>query len=155
MKIALIISLIFHMITLPVKITEKKKPKKPKPKIKLKHRGSNKKRELYAEQPEDKKAKNLEKKKKSIVIKHAKKKCKNGNSYIGIGVNIDFLSGSISRIGKGTPASKSGFKVGDTFVNPEVRIKDKYPKGTTIKVPVYRKGIIINIAVTVDKICYN
>ena len=80
------------------------------------------------------------------------KRCK--RSYIGIGVSIGGPTlNTITHIGYNTPAENSGIQVGDIFAIPNMPLKNVYPKGTSIIVPLYRKGIIIHISVTVDKIC--
>lgn len=167
MKLAILLSLIFHITLLlsykiPKPITQPRKPKQAKIKIKLKKKiaktkDSNTSNELYMlNDIMSKLFKDLEKEKRDQkFVQKLLRKNKCTKYYRGIGI---FYSGSlyqrIIKIGANTPAERAGLQIGDKLVDRSP-IRNIYPIGTVLTLPVIRNGIMLHINVTVGKICTN
>lgn len=160
MKKALYISIIIHVILLSIKFS-KPIPQKPKKKqspkitkIKIKQekkktqKGSSKKQDIYVLNEIMKDLQRILEDQKAI----AKIMSKCDKFYMGIGVTHNSLFGEIDKVVPGGPADRAGIRVGDQPLDP-LDIRDKYPEGTYITIPILRDGIIHHIPVTIGKIC--
>lgn len=167
MKATILISIMIHIgiltYKIPKPIPQKPKPKQSKINVKLKPKkkitqtkGNEKVDELYMlNDIVSKLSKAIEKEKedRNFVKELLRKKCT--KSYRGIGISYDnFLWQVITKVGSNTPAEKAGLMVGDkiTDLSP---IRDIYPIGTILTLPIIRNGIMLYINVTVGKICTN
>jgi len=74
--------------------------------------------------------------------------------YMGIGIIHDSSIGKISKIAVGGPADLAGLKEGDLSLDL-LDIKDKYPEGTIVRIQVLRNDVIMDFSVKIGKICTN
>lgn len=158
-KIAIIVSLLIHVVVLSIKIEEpklqEKKQGQNKAKVVLKDKEKNGKgdnqEDIYVLQElVDKLEKELNDSKFAASLINSQKDCE--TYYIGIGIHYSPLFNTVINVAPGGPADKAGIRVDDILIDGQ-EIKDQYPEGTTITVAVLRKGIIHNIPITIGKIC--
>lgn len=164
MKLAICLSIIVHIIILNYEIPEpiQQPPKQIKVKLKYKNKivkpkVTSKSIELYTI---NKIMSNIirdlnkEKKEQDFVDKLLKKK-KCTKHYNGIGISYDsFIYQRIIKVGINTPAEKAGLQIGDKLADLSP-IRDMYPIGTVLTLPIIRNGIMLYINVTIGKICIN
>lgn len=162
-KYLLIFSTLLHIAILSIKIPDpqhnkdKQKQKSPIVKVKLQqqedqqqNKGS-KDEDLYVIKDILEQLEKIEKlAKEEAAIQSMMEKCE--TFYMGIGVVHSSLFGEISEVVPGSPADRAGIKVGDIPLDA-LNIRDKYPEGTNITIPILRNGIMYEIPVTIGKIC--
>lgn len=159
-------SFIVHSIILSIKIDQDKKAKQQQQKkqqqqiVKVKIQQESKSQKQSQKQKDEdiyilnkilsdmKKIEDLAK--EEAIVKSIIKDC--NSFYMGIGIVHSSLYNEISYVVPGGPADIAGLKKGDTPLG-KLDIRDKYKEGTQITVEVLRGSIILNIPVTIGKIC--
>jgi predicted metalloprotease with PDZ domain len=151
-----------HIFILSIKIPapkpQQKKQNKSIVKVKIKqekkqedHGGDDKDVEIFVIKEIEKMLEEMQKlAKEEAALKSIMRKC--DKHYLGIGVTHSSLFGEITNVAPGGPADKAGIRVGDIPLD-SLNIRDKYPEGTVITIPILRDGITHNIPVTIGKIC--
>jgi predicted metalloprotease with PDZ domain len=74
------------------------------------------------------------------------------DSYDGIGVQFNGITGIVSDIAVGAPADKAGIRVGDELITPLWNMQLAF--GQSLDVIVLRDGKKITLHVVVDRICH-
>lgn len=76
------------------------------------------------------------------------------NRYRGIGSEVSY-SGRVSAVVPGGPADLAGMRVGDRFMNQEMFERDQYEIGRQLVLRLERDGVLIELPVRIDRICYD
>ena len=153
-------SILIHIIILSIKIPvaenkNKGKLKKKSPiTVKIKQKkgtGNDDNKDLFLEKQIIAQLKQIQKlAEEEQAVKKLLEKC--DTYYMGIGVVHSSLFGEISEVVAGGPADKAGIKPGDVPLD-DLDIRDKYPEGTQITIPILRDGTMLQIPVIIGKIC--
>jgi hypothetical protein len=74
------------------------------------------------------------------------------DSYEGIGVQFNSLTGIVSHAASGAPAYNAGIRIGDELITPLWNMKLTF--GQVLDIEVLRNGKKLNFIIIVDRICH-
>ncbi len=76
-----------------------------------------------------------------------------GYHYTGIGIRINYGSGTITDVGPNTPAAVAGLREGDVLVEPNQLGPDRFVVGTVLVLDIIRAGVEMKVPIHIGRIC--